>query len=236
MKLMRFLKLLLLVFLVSACAPVVKNPVPLPSLAQHQQPAVKEYRIQASDQLEVKFFYNPELNEQVIVRPDGRISLQLANDVMVAGLTPAELTDQLRKKYAAEIEKPEITVIVRSFTSQRVFVDGEVNKAGLIALTEPMTVLQSISQAGGIRDTALLKGVIVIRRASENKLVAMQLNLENALDNSDMTQDISLVPNDIVYVPKSTIANIDVWVDQYIRRLLPFSTGITYGINTSIIY
>ncbi len=236
MKTSRFLKQLLLVLALTACAPVVRNQVPVDSLAQYMAPAANEYRIQAGDQLEVKFFYNPELNEQVIVRPDGRISLQLANDIMVAGLTPAALTDLLTKRYSTEIQKPEITVIVRTFTSQRVFVDGEVNKAGLVALAEPMTVLQSISQAGGIKDTAMLNGVILIRRTPDNKLVAMQLNLEHALDNTDMSQDINLAPNDIVYVPKTTIANIDVWVDQYIRRLLPFGTSLTYGINTSIIY
>ncbi len=236
MKTSRFLKQLLLVLALTACAPVVRNQVPVDSLAQYKAPTANEYRIQAGDQLEVKFFYNPELNEQVIVRPDGRISLQLANDIMVAGLTPAALTDLLTKKYSAEIQKPEITVIVRTFTSQRVFVDGEVNKAGLVALAEPMTVLQSISQAGGVKDTALLKGVILIRRTPDNKLVAMQLNLEHALDNTDMGQDINLAPNDIVYVPKTTIANVDVWVDQYIRRLLPFSMSAYYGANTTILH
>jgi len=71
------------------------------------------------DQLEIKFFYDTELNEQVIVRPDGRISLQLVHEVMAAGLTPADLTKLLTAKYAAELKKPELTVIVRSFGARR---------------------------------------------------------------------------------------------------------------------
>jgi protein involved in polysaccharide export with SLBB domain len=222
---------ILFTLLFTACATTVRNPVHLPPAATSQPAQVAEYRIQSGDQLDVKFFYNPELNEQLIVRPDGRISLQLANDIMAAGLTPLELTDLLKKKYSAEIDKPEIVIIVRTFTSQRVFVDGEVNKAGLVPLIEPMTVLQSISQAGGIKDTAWLNGVIVIRRTPGNKLITMQLDLVKAINNSDISEDVTLRSNDIVYVPKSTIANINVWVDQYIRKNIPMSAGVTYGIN-----
>ena len=234
MKAFCVLKLGIFMMVLSACATTVKNPIP-PMAASTSPPTLStEYRIQSGDQMDVKFFYNPELNEQVIVRPDGRISLQLANDIMAAGMTPQQLIDLLKKKYSTEISKPEIAVIIRTFSAQRVFVDGEVNKAGLVPLTDPMTVLQSISQAGGIKDTALLNGVIVIRRTSDNKLVAMQLNLEKALDNTDMSQDVTLKPNDIVYVPKTTIANMDVWVDQYIRRLIPGTASFYYGINSSL--
>lgn len=228
--------MIIFMIVLSACATKVVNPVPTTAALSSLPTRSSEYRLQIGDQMDVKFFYNPELNETVIVRPDGRISLQLANDIVAVGLTPQQLMDQLKKKYSAEISKPEIAVIVRTFTAQRVFVDGEVNKAGLVALNDPMTVLQSISQAGGIRDTALLDGVILIRRTADNKVVAMQLNLEKALDNTDMSQDVTLRPNDIVYVPKTTIANMNVWVDQYIRRMIPGQLGVTYGINTSVIY
>lgn len=179
--------------------------------------------------MEVKFFYNPELNELVVVRPDGRISLQLANEIMVAGLTPAQVTEQLRKKYSVDIDKPEITVFVRTFTSQRIFVDGEVNRAGMVALSAPMTVLQSISQAGGFKDTASPDDVIIVRRNNDNQLITIQAKLSRALDNTDLAQDLALLPNDIVYVPKSQIANINVWVDQYIRKNIPipFSYSLT---------
>ncbi|ABL00479.1 polysaccharide biosynthesis/export family protein [Pelobacter propionicus] len=227
MKALCVLQYILIALMLTACATTVNNPVPVQSSIQVSDSSAQEYRIRAGDLLDVKFFYNSELNEQVTVRPDGRISLQLANDLMAGGLTPAELTEQLKKKYASEIDNPEITVIVRSFSYQRIFVDGEVFRAGLIPLVGQMTVLQSITQAGGKKDTAYLKGVIVIRRTPGDKLVTMQLNLEDALDNTDMTQDIALLPNDIVFVPKSTIANVNVWVDQYIRRNIPVSMGLS---------
>ncbi len=231
MKSLRILIASLGILALTACATSVKNTAPLPIAAQGPPVAGTEYRIQSGDQLEIKFFYNPELNEQLIVRPDGRISLQLVNEIQAVGLTPAELADLLRKKFATEISKPEVTVIVRTFAAQKVFVDGEVNRAGTVPLTDPMTVLQAISLAGGKKDTALLDGVIVIRRAQDSKLVTFQLDLENAIDNTDMKQDMTLKPNDIVFVPKTTIANINVWVDQYIRRMLPVTPGLGFNLE-----
>ena len=109
--------LLVLLFLI-ACTPAVKNPTPLSQHSLQTSPYLEqEYRIQVGDQLDIKFFYNAELNEQVTVRPDGRISLQLVREITTAGLTPAELTDLLTNKYAKELKKPEVTVIVRSFGS-----------------------------------------------------------------------------------------------------------------------
>lgn len=216
----------------SCSRTMVRNPevVSLPDARTNSLPQ-KEYRINVGDELDVKFFYNPDLNEDVIVRPDGRISLQLAHEIMAAGRTPAELTDILVEKYATEIEKPEITVIVRSFSAQRIFVDGEVNNPGMLDLISPLTVLQSISQAGGLKNTARLNDVIVIRRSAEDNFQVIPVNLAKAIDGSDVHQDIILTPYDIVYVPKSPVANLNQWVDQYIRKNIPIPIGVGYGLN-----
>ncbi len=221
MNMSRLMKMLLPVLLLTSCA-TVKNPTPLP---QATAPVTaQEYRIQTGDLLDIKFFYNPELNEQVTVRPDGRIALQLIKEIDAVGKTPAQLTDILTGKYAPQIKNPEITVLIRSFSTQKVYVDGEVNKAGLVALAEPMTVLQAISQAGGAKlDTAKLEEVILIRKTSQSGKITMTLNLGKALDGTDQTQDLTLMPYDIVFVPRTTITNVDLWVDQYIRKLIPAS-------------
>jgi protein involved in polysaccharide export with SLBB domain len=214
--------------LLSACTPAVMNPVPLDQLtAQAATIPQQEYRIQPGDQLDIKFFYNTELNEQSTVRPDGLISLQLVGEIRAAGLTPAQLTDLLTIKYAAELRNPEITVIVRSFSALRAYVDGEVNKPGMVNLIAPTTALQSISQAGGMKDTARIDEVILIRRSADNKLTATMLNLEKALDGTDAKQDIVLMPLDIIFVPRSHIGDVNVWIDQYIRKNfpIPFSLG-----------
>ena len=229
MKGFKILISVLLFPLVVACshAAAVKEPSsPATADTRKTPPPAEEYRIQAGDQLDIKFYYNKDLNEQVTVRPDGRISLQLVKTVVAAGLTPEQLTDHLKKAYGAQLKNPEITVIVRSFGSQRVYVDGEVNKPGLVNLVDPTTALQSISQAGGLKDSARTDEVILIRRSADNKFTATMLNLEKALDGTDTKQDIVLMPLDIIYVPKSHIANVNVWVDQYIRKNIPVTMGI----------
>jgi len=192
---------------------------------------LKEYLIQPGDQLDIKFFYNPELNDLVVVRPDGRISLQLASEIPAAGLTPAQLTAALEKSYAKELANPGITVIVRSFSSQRVYVDGEVNKPGMVALLGPLTVLQSIAEAGGLKDTAKTSQVLIIRKSKDNKPQAIEVNLDDIRNAADGSENVLLAPYDVVYVPKSAVANVNQFIDQYIRRNIPIPFGVTYGIG-----
>ena len=222
----------LTLFFLSSCASVAKNPTPItsPGIQTIYPYTEQEYRLQAGDQLDIKFFYNPELNEQVTIRPDGRISLQLVHEIMAVNLTPQELTDLLTQKYAPELKKPEIAVIVRSFSAQKIYVDGEVTKPGMVPLIGFMTVLQAISHAGGMKDTARTSEVVIIRRGENNKPLVAQVNLRKVIDGTDMGQDIVLRHSDIVYVPKSPIGNVNKWVDLYIRKNIPISisTGLGY--------
>ena len=183
----------------------------------------QEYKIQYGDQLDVKFLYNPELNENLPVRPDGRITLQIIGDLMVVGMTPTQMSEALKTRYAAEIRKPEITVIVRQFAAQKVFVDGEVGRPGLLPLGGPMTVSQAVAQSGGFGYDARKTQVIVIRQDPAGKPLVTVVNMQDFQRGIDMTNDINLMPYDMVYVPKSQIAEVDKWVDQYIRKLLPFA-------------
>ena len=229
---MRYLVVLIAVMLMAGCAtgPIVEQPTA--PVAQMNKEAVEypsqEYLIQIGDELDIKFLYNPELNEKLPVRPDGRISLQLVKEVAVVGLTPAGLEKVLTEKYAGELKKPEIAVIVRTFTAYKVFVDGEVYKPGPIALVGPMTVYQAVVTAGGWKETARMNEIVLIRGATTGKPGVTVVNLEKVLDNSDMTQNIQVMPMDIVYVPKSPIANLDTWVDLYIRRLIPWPLPAPY--------
>ncbi len=211
--------------LLAACAPVVTNPITVDSLPTSESKVVKQdyvsknYVIAPGNLLGIKFFNTPDLNEEVAVRPDGKISLQLIHDVMAAGLTPLQLTKNLKKAYGSQLRKPEIAVIVRSLASQ-VYVDGEVKQPGMLDLEGPTTVMQSIASAGGFTDRAKLKEVIVIRRRP-SETVVITANLEDVIRGKDTRQDINLLPSDIVYVPRTPIANVNVWVDQYIRRNIP---------------
>ncbi|MBP7526967.1 MAG: polysaccharide biosynthesis/export family protein [Syntrophorhabdaceae bacterium] len=210
--------------LLAACAPnSVINPASISQMDQQSRAyPQKEYVIAAGDTLDIKFMNNPEFNEiGVPVRPDGRLSLQLAPEVKAAGLTPGQLRDQLTQKYASELKKPEITIIVRGFSDQKIFVDGEVLLPGVVELKGPTTVMRAIAQARGLRETARISNVIVIRKNSEGKPMAANLNLANVINGTDLGQDIYLMPYDIVYVPKSNIARVNKFVDEYINRVVP---------------
>ncbi len=181
----------------------------------------KEYRIQPGDEIAVKFFYNPGLNEEMTVRPDGKISLQLIPEVSASGKTPAELSQTLKKQYATALRDPAVTVMVRTFSNQRVYLDGELRQPGMVNLIKPTTLLDAIAQAGGVTETARSREILIIRRHERDERAVMTANLEKILRGEENHRDIYLQPYDIVYVPKSAIANVNQWVDQYIRQNIP---------------
>lgn len=191
-----------------------------------------EYILQEDDVLEIKFFYNPELNEHVPIRPDGKISLQLIDDVQAAGLSPLELDKILTRKYSVIFFKPEITVIVKKFASQKVYIGGEVAFPSLISLNENMTALQAILNAGGFRETAQPADIIVISRGANGIPVARAVDLQKVISGESPESDAYLKPYDIVFVPKSLIANVNKFVDQYIDKIVPdfISVGFSYSI------
>ena len=221
--------------LFTACATTdkaVQNAIPVSRapIAAEQAP----YIIRPGDQLDIKFFYNPELNEAVTVRPDGKISLQLVDEVMAAGLEPAQLDKFLTEKYADELRKPVITVIVKSFEGQRIYVGGEVNQQIEMTLPAGMTILQAVFKAGGFMETASPENTILIRQGPHKEPVPIHVDLKDAMYGKGAAADLVLEPNDIVYVPKSAIAEADKWVNQYIEKLVlfrGFSAGVTYQIN-----
>jgi len=206
----------------------IKKVEPLaPAQIQTQKPFV--YTIAPGDELDIKFFFNPELNETITVRPDGIISLQLIDEIQAAGLEPAELDQKLTDLYSRELRKPVLTVIVRSFTRQRVYVGGEVNTPGLIELSGGLTVLQAVFQSAGFMETADPEETLVIRKGENDKPIPIRIDLAAVMDAGGGS-DFQLQPDDIVFVPKSAIANANKFIDEYIGGLLMFR-GWSFGVS-----
>lgn len=173
---------------------------------QAKTPKDEHYVIQPGDTLSIKFFFNPELNEEnLIVRPDGRISLQLIHEVVAANLTAPELTALLAEKYKGQLKNPEIAVIVRSIREPyRIYVDGQVGQPGEFEIVGSLSVLQAIARAGGMKEDTAKKGDIkVIRRGPDGRAFVINIDLNKVLNGGDLSQDIRLHPYDIVYVPRS---------------------------------
>ncbi len=181
-----------------------------------------QYIIQKGDELEIKFYYSAHLNDKVTVRPDGRISLLLVHDIPAATLTTNELSEVLENKYSNTLNNPEISVIVRSFATQKVFVDGEVKAPGMVNMNSYMTILQAIASAGGLKSSGQSDEVLLIRRNGLQKPFIMTINVEDAQNGVDITQNVLVEPLDIIFVPKSAIANVNTWMELYIANNVSF--------------
>jgi len=177
----------------------------------------QDYRLHVGDKLTVKLFYNPDLNQEVVVRPDGKISLLLVQEINVIGMTPSELTAALTEKYAKHLNEPEVAVIVSSFAGNKVYVGGEVGQPGTKELVGPTTVLNAVAMSGGFKETARTNEVIVLRRGPDQQPFLITLDSEKAMKGIDVKQDIYLQPYDMVLVPRSNIADVNLWINQYIR-------------------
>ena len=215
---------------IGGCATPPSAPSPAAPNPAATLERVEDYVIQPGDQLEIRSFYAAEINTEVTVRPDGKISLQLVDDVVAAGLTPAQLDFLLTDKYRAELKEPEITVIVKSFAAQQIYVGGEVKTEGVIALAANMTPLQAVIISGGFNETAKPESTIVIRKGLNNRPVPIKVNLHAAINGKNDAAYFRLKPHDIVFVPKSTIAKANKFVNQYIEQLLLFK-GVSFGFS-----
>src|ERR1700676_5019423 len=144
--------------------PTVKSPAVEPS-AETSKAATQDpnYIIGAQDVLDISVWKEPEVSRVVPVRPDGKISLPLLNDVQAAGMTPSQLAAQITTSLKKFVTDPQVTVIVTTINSQRVYILGEVNRAGAYPLLPQMTVLQALSSAGGFTPFANLKKIYVLR-------------------------------------------------------------------------
>lgn len=218
----------------SGCAgSAVRNPSPHSFLtADTSVPA--NYEIGPGDEIELRFYYNPDLNDRLLVRPDGKISVGFLQDVQAAGRTPAALSQDIRSLLSPHLRQPDVVVAVRSFGSQRVFVGGEVQRPGPVLLVGRMSILQTLAEAGWVRDTARKEEVVLVRRDPAGGRKIFAIDVEKALNGEDLSQDVVLRPDDMLFVPPSAVANFDRWVDQHIRQALFFSTNAGFAVTRNI--
>ncbi len=176
------------------------------------------YVLQPGDELEIRSLDVTELNSIVRIRPDGKISLLLLEDISAVGLTATELSRTLTEMYTKHFRNPRIAVMVRNFSSLTAYVGGEVEKPGAVSLTGGLSVSAAIFQAGGVRDSARSAAITVLRTHGEAKPLTLPVNLDAVLKQAE--PDIRLQPGDVVFVPKSTV-NVYVGGEVAIPGLVP---------------
>lgn len=179
-----------------------------------------QYLIQPGDVLGIDFYLSPEFDEQVVVRPDGLITLRQVGDVKAWGLTPNQLAQQIDQAYLKELRNPGVVVHIKNMPSRQVYVEGQVNKPGAFPLEQGMTAVQAVSAAGGLTEQAS-GNAIIIRRDLCGQPSGIRFDINKAMKNPDQSSDVALLARDVVIVPRSGIANVDLFVKQYITGLLP---------------
>jgi polysaccharide biosynthesis/export protein len=219
----------------SACSPVPALP-PAPA-----QPApdtgyvsnLEPYRIQVGDVLGIRLMLNPELNEEVTVRPDGHISTTVVKDEAAYGRSIPDLTTSLVHDYSAELRNPRLTVVVRSFAPTRIYVGGEVANPGeFITVGPTLTLSQAIARAGGLKEmTGDENKIFIIRRGPGDVPQFFSTRFDAVMWGKDPAADIRLAPYDLVFVPRSGVAEVYRFFNQYFLQFVPVSWGFSYVVN-----
>ncbi|WP_137180319.1 XrtA/PEP-CTERM system exopolysaccharide export protein [Roseomonas sp. AR75] len=192
---------LLLPLVTAACQTAPPPAIPSSSSATDVAP---DYVIGPGDALSVFVFRSPELSMEVPVRPDGRISLPLVEDIDAAGRTPVQLSRQIEERLKTYVREPSVTVIVRSFVgpaSRQIRIVGEAAQPRAIPFREGMTVLDALIQAGGLTRYAAGNSARLIRREGDASQT-IQLRLDDLLRSGDMNQDVALRPGDTLVIPQ----------------------------------
>ncbi|HOJ70325.1 MAG TPA: polysaccharide biosynthesis/export family protein [Syntrophorhabdaceae bacterium] len=266
----------------------------------------QDYRLGINDEINVDFYYHPQLNRTVVVRPDGKITLPIKGDFAAAGLKPTELALVIKKTYSDILNEPVVTVSVNKYSSKifelqkaitnaprgqaklvtigpdgnvylpmlkgikasgktidelrdlinneyryefnnlsvsilierivgnRIFIFGEIQRPGPIPVDKPMTIMQAVAASGGVLPTGSLEYVKLMYWNEKNEPILRTVNLLNIMNNLKIEDDMIVPNNSVIFVPKTTIAKMNQWVDQYIRQLFLWqgeSLGFSYGLG-----
>ena len=194
--------------LVSVLVPIgpgarAQEPTPGGPVAVDQAPARRAvetpegFVIGPEDVLSIVFWRDKEMTTQVTVRPDGKISLPLLDEVQAAGLTPADLRAHLTQESKRFFGNPTVTVVVNEINSRKVFITGQVVKPGPYVIAVPTTVLQLIAMAGGLKDFADTKNIRILRKSNSN-VTSIPFNYKDAIRGAS---PVLLRPGDTVVVP-----------------------------------
>lgn len=217
-----------------ASAPEGVNPASV--LALQPVPKLAPYRLQIGDVIDIKMMLNPDLNDEVIVRPDGMISTTVAQDVEAYGHTVKEVREELMEQYREHIKDPQIAVLVRSFAPSRIYVLGEVNAPGeFITVGDNLTMLQSIARAGGFKNSADPNNIVILRRGEGDVPEAYLADYKAAVTGTDPSSDVRLAPYDVVVVPRSDVGDVFLYFQQYLQQFMPATFGLTYDLNPTTV-
>lgn len=236
MRVIRFgLTLAVSIGLVACSTTGETAPQPAPQWSGGQFAAWRDtdpaYRFFPGDSIEVIVHSAPELTRTVEIGPDGRIVLPLLGNVMVASQTDAEIASAVADAYAQSVlVSPIVEVRRATLGPQNIIVGGEVNAPGLVEMSGPIGALEAVMLAGGFQNSAARGEVVVLRREPGGRLMMRTVNLRQALDGRAGADSTQLRRHDIVFVPRSTVAEVTNFMEQYVYGILPLDQAFSYAI------
>jgi protein involved in polysaccharide export with SLBB domain len=186
-----------------------------------------EYVVQAGDTLDIKFYYHPDHDQRgLIVRPDGKLLLPLIGDIQAVGMTPEQLAEDIAQRYSFTLRDPKVAVDVKTTNTGQVYVGGEVLRPGMIKLKPKMNLVQAVFEAGGPKDEGDIDRVVLLRSMGDNQFGYREINLRRIVKHEEPADDALLAQDDLIFIPKNGIAKANLWVQKYIRNMLPFGNPI----------
>jgi polysaccharide export outer membrane protein len=216
----------------------------------------REYLIHVNDELEFKFPYHQQLNDQMRIRPDGKIQLQLVGTVQAEGLTPEELRDELLRRYSKYLKDSDLAVIVRTATSQtvrtahgdalggiaglkptvgvrsfqtpQIYVTGEVARPGMVAYMPGLTLLQVLAASGGTLPSGDVTKLVILRRTDAQSAAVLRPGLTKAY-RAEPTRDVTLEPYDVLLIPPTRVQSLAETLDAYVYKLFAPLKNSTFG-------
>lgn len=192
--------------------------------------ATPAYRFYPGDEIEISVFSAPELSRTVTVSPDGRVALPLIGAVRAADLTADELHDALVAAYATQLRAPELTVTPKTYGSRQVFVGGEVARPGIYPMPAQIDALQAVTLAGGFLPSARRGDVLVLSRGGGEASVT-EVDLSPRAMRAGLPDAQPLERYDVVFVPRSRISQVNLFMQQYVREALPVQFSLYYDLR-----
>ncbi|BBK29640.1 polysaccharide biosynthesis/export protein [Stella humosa] len=190
------------------------------------------YRLGVGDKMKVKFLITREMDDEVTVGPDGFVGIRVAGRVKAEGRTIPEVQDAIIAGSRQVLRPQSVVVALEDAVSWRIYVGGSVRTPNVYRMGDNrLSTLQAIIMAGGFDSEARFEEIVLIRRSPNNRPMLRTVNVREVIQTGHHESDVPLQPGDIVYVPRSHIGEVNLWVEQFINRVVPFQRTFNYTIG-----
>jgi len=190
------------------------------------------YRVGPGDKLKIKYFITRDMDEDLTVSPDGTIAPRAIGQIRVEGSTLSGIEDYIRRSSRKELVDQKVVVALETAAAPKVYVGGMVQQPGVFKLdTVGTSVLQGLLMAGGFTEEARTGQVALIRRGPNNEPMLRLIDVRAMIETGFSDGDVPLMSGDIIFVPRSSIAEVNLWIDMFINRVVPFQRSFSYTIG-----